>query len=1019
MKKKLLVLLGAVLIGLAFHACSMPDSINRPKKIKIKGTLDYDLLINTTNINLGRMLDDLLALFGELPDGFKIYDAPNYRNKDNKSIQAFLLYYEMSLINSFNPDDYFNIPDFGSGDDSIHQEITIPELYYEHEFDEDPEFDLKDIFEGIEKTINDAQNPIKVSEEIGLDLEATGLPGDLGPYDFTFHQNKLDDQIFDSMVLYDGILTVKLTLMPPSGGGLLDTRIAITLTEIVLMQEGTDEERLAYPYSVLLKADDPDSVSQDVTFYLDGFTLSGNDDHAFKFRINHVSDSSTEIDPNDSPFFDLYIEPKISEILVKSVEGLTIDPVVMKIPETEDEDIDFDMPTEFIAAKIKTGKLTLNAPLTMKSDLTNPDPVHDTYFEDVVQEFNINLKQDDFVFDNLPPFKGLDLVDNATGDGIECDLKGQNIVNNMDKESLSFKNSNITLHFNKSSFNLSDDDAAEGSVKLKDLEIKMEITELAEVYIDVSDLLDIDQDAPPSISLYDAAEALKKVTFGRCDDDITNLQDGELPKTGIGILMNITEISDAFNNVGLKLEVFCNDPDTRPTGLGPAGLGSEAEHTLADLKKGKSVIANTKSEAVLDLATYYHEDSPQCVENSELAFKFGLKTNTASDKVIKLGEITPGGDPLIIHGDIDFFVNWISADVDVASLGIGDNGLEGSFPEKPENPDDPEDTGEPIDLKSYMGNYLENLFFRGLEAKVILSGPEMFAKDGAFELKNLQLNAAYNENKETGDKDIVSLIPPTENLDFSAGKIPESVLFEVDRSGRKKYPYTNLKDAPPLRNLGIQVDGQLDKIFRDQPEDLYIEYKADVGANGIITVTPALFGNTEADQSSFDLQIIALLPLDFVVGGDNPVKGETGKLTFSELLDEDPKDIFGRDSPDEPANLGDIKKMPALHVGIEFPASLFSGGTLHLFAKDESGKYPLFPNGITLNGRSIKIKISGKELNEVLGLVPGRAKLLILEPEIVFSSGKGISIPRNLGLSRIEFGVSGDYSIDVDTLGLW
>jgi hypothetical protein len=1018
MKKKLLVLLSAVLIGLAFHACSMPDSINKPKKIKVKGNLDYDLLLNVSKINVGNMIDDIMALLGELPEGFRLYDAPNYRNSAGKSVQAFLLYYEMSLINSFDPNHYFEIPEFGDGDDSIHQEITIPELSYEeHEFDE---IDLKDIFDKIEKTINDAQNPMKVSDK-GGPLLALGHHVDLGPFDFTFHQNLSNETIFESMVLYDGTLTVTLTLTDSSGGP-PDSRISIELTNIEMWQ-GEFDTAYRHPADEV-RLNGLDTLSGEAVFYLDGFTISNDPADAFQFRIGNIQDFSDIT--GSPPYYDITITPKMSDILVKSVEGLTIDPVVMKIPEPE-EDIEFDeeLPPEFIAAEIKTGTLTLSAPLP--TTVGPPDTT--TYFIRVVQEFNIKIKQDDYVFDDLPPFKGMDLVDQETGNGIVCDLKGQNIVNVKDPDLpfLTFEESNITLYFDNASFNLSDDEAAMGSVKLNDLVIKMEITELASAHIDVSDLLDMDQDDPPSISLYDAAESLKTVTFGQCIPD--DLGDDGLPNAGIGILINITEIAPAFNKAGLQLEVFCNDPDTRPTGLGPAGLGSETEHTLAPLKEGKSVIANTKSRAVLDLATYYHEDSPQCVENSELAFNFGLKTNTASDKVIKLGEITPGGEPLKIHGDINFFVNWIEAEVDVASLGIGENGLEGTYPEKPappedsedpEDPENPDNTGEFIDLKSYMGDYLENLFFRGLEAKVILSGPGMFAEGGALELQNLQLNAVYNEDKESGDKELVNLVSPLQKLDFSAGKISESVLFEVDRNGRKKYPYTNLKDAPPLRNLGIPVDGQLDKIFKDQPEDLYIEYKADVGAHGIITVTPELFEDTEDDQSSFDLQIIVLLPLDFVAGGDNAVKGETGKLTFSSLID-DPKDIFKRASPNDPVNLpNEIKKMPSLHVGIEFPSSLFSGGTLHLFAKDEeSGKYPLFPKGITLNGRSIKVKVSGKELNEIMGLTPGKAKLLILEPEIVFSRGKGVTITRNLGLSRIEFGISGNYTINTDDLGLW
>jgi hypothetical protein len=183
MKKKLLVLLSAVLIGLAFHACSMPNSINRPKKIKVKGSLDYDLLLNITNVDLNIIYEKMKHLFiNELPEGFQIFDAPYYKNG---AVQAFLLYYERTLLNSFNPDDYFEIPEFGSGGEAgeVNEEIEIPELSYEYKPDENPRIDLKDIFKGITDTINDAQKNNVIKE---LDLVALGLPVNLGPFNFVF-----------------------------------------------------------------------------------------------------------------------------------------------------------------------------------------------------------------------------------------------------------------------------------------------------------------------------------------------------------------------------------------------------------------------------------------------------------------------------------------------------------------------------------------------------------------------------------------------------------------------------------------------------------------------------------------------------------------------------------------------------------------------------------------------------------------------------------------------------------------
>jgi hypothetical protein len=107
MRKKYLVLLGAVLIGLAFHACSLPDSINFPEKIKVKGTLDYDLLLNATNIDLGRIFIDMIrAQLAEIDsDQFTIdvWEA-DYGQKE----LTFLLKLTTTLTNSLNPGTYLN-----------------------------------------------------------------------------------------------------------------------------------------------------------------------------------------------------------------------------------------------------------------------------------------------------------------------------------------------------------------------------------------------------------------------------------------------------------------------------------------------------------------------------------------------------------------------------------------------------------------------------------------------------------------------------------------------------------------------------------------------------------------------------------------------------------------------------------------------------------------------------------------------------------------------------------------------
>jgi hypothetical protein len=384
-----------------------------------------------------------------------------------------------------------------------------------------------------------------------------------------------------------------------------------------------------------------------------------------------------------------------------------------------------------------------------------------------------------------------------------------------------------------------------------------------------------------------------------------------------------------------------------------------------------------------------------------------------------------------IEGTVEFFLNWSRAQIDITGMGFKDGKLDDFFPENPE--ERPEDK---LNLEEMVGKYLKNFYFSDLDVRVVISGPEFIADHLKLEKASVKANYTDADGKET-EYQVLELEGRGEEWSIAPEKIPENKLF-ANSGGRKIFPYEDMKNLPFLKDennkdIGIKADMKLGHLFAVQPKDLYFEYSAELGIgevngeSGKAIITPADFDHLNTDpgeeksQLSFELQAIALVPLEFIVADKEAGFGE---IRLYELLGEDPGDIFGRASPDDPVNLpGNITKMPALHVGIEFPASFFTGGTLHLFAKDESDipKYPLFPKGIPINGKSIKIKTGGKELNEIMGLVPNKnASLLKLYPLLLFEPGKGkIAIPRrNLGLTRINFGISGDYTIDVTELGL-
>jgi hypothetical protein len=123
MRKKCLILLAAVLIGLSFHACSLPE-INRPETITIKGSPEFDLLLNISGIDLGRIYIDMirkqLADIGSDQFTIDIWEA-DYGQKE----QAFLLKLSSTLTNSLNPDKYLDGAGFKHLDETSSEPFPI------------------------------------------------------------------------------------------------------------------------------------------------------------------------------------------------------------------------------------------------------------------------------------------------------------------------------------------------------------------------------------------------------------------------------------------------------------------------------------------------------------------------------------------------------------------------------------------------------------------------------------------------------------------------------------------------------------------------------------------------------------------------------------------------------------------------------------------------------------------------------------------------------------------------------
>jgi hypothetical protein len=546
---------------------------------------------------------------------------------------------------------------------------------------------------------------------------------------------------------------------------------------------------------------------------------------------------------------------------------------------------------------------------------------------------------------------------------------------------------------------LSDEDVDNEYITIT-LSVDMDIAEFSEVHIDVGNILE-----PINFKqkFTEAAEILNWIEFDPYDPsaDIP----GEVPETGIGLFFTFEEFSPALENA-LKLELWSSDEDIY--------LGTASSPKGRPLTGGNYALATDvplDKPAKLDLVTKYSKDE-------ELEFNARLSP-AAGDDLLELKDIKLFDDQnepvtLKIEGSVEFFANWSRAELDISGMGFKDGKLDDVYP-------DIKKGDELINLEDMVGKYLKDLYFSAWEIRVVVSGPEFIADH--LELKDAYLNAKYTDAEGEQTRPVIEFEGRGTEWNISPEKIPENRLF-TKSGGRDIFPYRDLQTPLKDKNnndIGIKADMKLEDIFSVQPKDLYFEYGAELGIDGTtIIVTPKDFeeilyrdSEDEKGQFSFELQAIALVPLEFGVIGD---KGY-GEILLYKLLDENPTDLFGRNTPDEKINLPfEIEKMPALHVAIEFPDAFFSGG--RFFAFDET--VPLLKNGVKLHGKAISVTVGGSELDEIMGLVPGgQAKFLIPKPRLVFELGNRITIPRNLGLARIEFGLSGDYSINTGDLGLW
>ncbi|MDR1858087.1 MAG: hypothetical protein LBQ69_01305 [Treponema sp.] len=353
---------------------------------------------------------------------------------------------------------------------------------------------------------------------------------------------------------------------------------------------------------------------------------------------------------------------------------------------------------------------------------------------------------------------------------------------------------------------------------------------------------------------------------------------------------------------------------------------------------------------------------------AEFTFEVALAPRGGDDTLIA-NELA-SGRPLRIEGQVEFFQNWRAATIDMAMVvedgDFEDGLLTGSIPEI-------EAGKAPIDL-SMLGSYFTGFTFDDVQAKMYLNGPGGVVFGGG----GLEL--------------FTKTEPPEKSALLYDGPLllgAFAISGHLDESG--SYGHPNLPEG------GMELEGMAG-LMSDMPRSLAFGYKVKLPDE--IVVTQEVFFGEASESNAITAEVVVLLPMSLTAGEGG------GAVTLGGLI-EDKKDIFGRDNPGDETDFSDMGKL-TLHVSVEFSERLFSGGTFKLFEND-----PLFPDGIRLDGKTIGAKVSGAVLDRVISTDPQEARLLILGPAMEFAPGSGITIPRNIGVTRIKFGISGSYTVDI------
>jgi len=349
MKKKRILLAGIALVVLSVFACDMP----LPTSVKFKtDKLEINAPIKIGRFNLATILTEVLK--DSFPEGFEFYDMVDYPNA-----LAFLIGYQMDIMESFNPDDY--LKDLGDTDPIDPDPITIPKLTTSAVLENWHFFPMSNFFDNfMYPSINDVPKTVpNVTSQASFNFFKPPAP-------------------FDAVFVHEGEIEISLDF----GGAAAPPGLEVTLHNVTITGP-------TYFGTQVSKTMTLGPVNYSDTIDISNSRIGVSD----TLQVSIGSINSTSSDP-----VDLKIE--IKNIELRGAERLRSGSATDSLPPQIVQDFGMAPIDDMINARITEGKFDITADPPRKNGTPGK-----TYSEDLSLNigYTIYLKQDPVSGPDYPP----------------------------------------------------------------------------------------------------------------------------------------------------------------------------------------------------------------------------------------------------------------------------------------------------------------------------------------------------------------------------------------------------------------------------------------------------------------------------------------------------------------------------------------------------------------------------------------------------------------------------------------